>query len=126
MILDKLLITKIMGKKDAVDLDDSVYNLRDVCDELRNIIILNLPIDDEFKVRNKRRLKAIYDIVKPMTDKLKDDSYIQGYTNSKKYLLKYIEDMTAYIEGILSAMEPLDFKNFTYYTNMLMDLVLVY
>lgn len=124
--MDKLLITKIMGKKDAVDLDDSVYNLRDVCDELRNIIILNLPIDDEFKARNRRRLKAIYDIVKPMTDKLKDDSYIQGYTNSKKYLLKYIEDMTAYIEGILSAMEPLDFKNFTYYTNMLMDLVLVY
>ena len=124
--MDKLLITKIMGKKDAVDLDDSVYNLRDVCDELRNIIILNLPIDDEFKARNRRRLKAIYDIVKPMTDKLKDDSYIQGYTNSKKYLLKYIEDMIAYIEGILSAMEPLDFKNFTYYTNMLMDLVLVY
>ncbi|MBC5628592.1 hypothetical protein H8S20_06735 [Clostridium sp. NSJ-6] len=124
--MDKLLITKIIGKKDAVDLDDSVYNLRDVCDELRNIIILNLPIDEEFKARNRRRLNAIDGIVKPISEKLKSDDYIQGYTNSKKYLLKYVEDISTYIEGVLSAMEPLNIKDFTYYTNMLMDLVLVY
>lgn len=124
--MDKILIVKILGKKDAVDLDDSVYNLRDVCDELRNIIILNLPIDEEFKARNIRRLKAINGIVKPISEKLKSDDYIQGYTNSKKYLLKYVEDISTYIEGVLSAMEPLNIKDFTYYTNMLMDLVLVY
>ena len=124
--MDKLLITKIIGKKDAVDLDDSVYNLRDVCDELRNIIILNLPIDEEFKARNRRRLNAIDGIVKPIAEKLKNDDYIQGYTNSKKYLLKYVEDMSIYIDGVLASMEPLNIKEFTYNTNMLMDLVLVY
>lgn len=124
--MDKLLITKIIGKKDAVDLDDSVYNLRDICDELRNIVILNLPIDEEFKSRNRRRLKAIDDIVKPIAEKLKNDDYIQGYTNSKKYLLKYVEDMSIYIDGVLASMEPLNIKEFTYNTNMLMDLVLVY
>ena len=124
--MDKLLITKIIGKKDAVDLDDSVYNLRDICEELRNIVILNLPIDDEFKARNRRRLKAIDDIVKPLAEKLKNDDYIQGYTNSKKYLLKYVEDMSIYIDGVLVSMEPLNIKDFTYNTNMLMDLVLVY
>ena len=124
--MDKLLITKIIGKKDAVDLDDSVYNLRDICDELRNIVILNLAIDEEFKSRNRRSLKAIDDIVKPIAEKLKNDDYIQGYTNSKKYLLKYVEDMSIYIDGVLASMEPLNIKDFTYNTNMLMDLVLVY
>lgn len=124
--MDKLLIAKIIGKKDAVDLDDSVYNLRDICDELRNIVILNLSIDEEFKSKNRRRLKAIDNIVKPIAEKLKSDDYIQGYTNSKKYLLKYIEDMSTYIDGVLSAMEALNIKDFTYNTNMLIDLVLVY
>lgn len=124
--MDKLLITKIIGKKDAVDLDDSVYNLRDICEELRNIVILNLPIDDEFKARNRRRLKAIDYIVKPIAEKLKNDEYIQGYTNSKKYLFKYVDDMSTYIDGVLASMEPLNIKDFTYNTNMLMDLVLVY
>ena len=120
------MIAKILGKKDAVDLDDSIYNLRDVCDELRSIIILNLPIDEEFKTRNRRRLKAIDGIVKSISGKLKSDDYIQGYTSSKKYLVKYVEDISTYIEGVLYAMEPLNIKDFTYYTNMLIDLVLVY
>lgn len=124
--MDKNLIIKILGKKDAVDLDDSVYNLRDVCDELRNIIILNLSIDEEFEIRNRRRLKAINGIIMPIWEKLKNDKYIQGYTNSKKYLLKYTEDMSTYIEGILSSMQPLNINELTYNTNMLMDLVLVY
>ena len=124
--MDKNLIIKILGKKDAVDLDDSVYNLRDICDELRNVIILNLSIDEEFEIRNRRRLKAINGIIIPICDKLKNDKYIQGYTNSKKYLLKYTEDMSTYIEGILSSMQPLNINELTYNTNMLMDLVLVY
>lgn len=124
--MDKTLIMKILGKKDAVDLDDSVYNLRDVCDELRNVIILNLSIDEEFEIRNRRRLKAINGIIMPIWEKLKNDKYIQGYTNSKKYLLKYTEDMSTYIEGILSSMQPLNINELTYNTNMLMDLVLVY
>lgn len=124
--MDKNLIIKILGKKDAVDLDDSVYNLRDVCDELRNVIILNLSIDEEFEIRNRRRLKAINGIIMPIWEKLKNDKYIQGYTNSKKYLLKYTEDMSTYIEGILSSMQPLNINELTYNTNMLMDLVLVY
>lgn len=124
--MDKILIKKLLTKKDAVDLDDSIYNLRDIGDELRNFIMIASDVDDNFIIRNIRRLKAIGDIIKPISDKLKDDNYIEGYINSKKYLVKYLDGLCINIEGILSSIEPCDIKILTYHTNMLMDLVLMY
>ena len=125
IILDKNLILKLLCKKDAVDLDDSIYNLRDITEELRNIIMLSLDMDEDFVLRNKRRLTSIYNILSPLADKLHDDNYIKGYTNSKKHLEKYIKDICIHITKIILSMDNLDIKNFTYHTNMLIDLVLI-
>lgn len=124
--MDKKLISSILGKKDSVDLDDSIYNLRDITEEFRDIILLSLNIEEEFIVKNKRRLTAIYNILNPMLDKLTDDSYIQGYTNSKKHLAKYISAICTHITEAIPSMESNDIKNFIYHSNMLIDLVLVY
>lgn len=124
--MDKILIKKLLTKKDAVDLDDSIYNLRDIGDELRGFVMITSSVDDNFIMRNKRRLKAIYDIIKPISDNMKNDDYIKGYTNSKKYLIKYVDDLCINIEGILLNIDPCDIKYLTHYTNMLMDLVLIY
>lgn len=126
IILDKNLILKLLGQKDAVDLDDSIYNLRDISEGLRDIIILSLDMDESLILRNKSRLNSIYNIVNPLIDKLQDDKYIQGYTNSKKHLEKYIKDICINIKEIILSMDTLDMKTFTYHTNMLIDLILIY
>lgn len=124
--MDRKLIANILGKKDSVDLDDSIYNLRDITEDFRDIILLSLNIEEEFIVKNKRRLNAIYDILTPLLDKLTDDIYIQGYTNSKKHLAKYISDICTHISEVIPSMESNDMKKFIYHSNMLIDLVLVY
>lgn len=124
--MEKELIMKILGKKDAVDLDDSIYNLRDIGDDLRQVILLNISVDEEFKTRTARRLKAIMKIIAPISERLKDENYIIGYTNSKKYLAKYIDDINKNINEVIDSMEPFNNKNFIFYTNMLIDLILSY
>lgn len=99
--MEKELIMKILGKKDAVDLDDSIYNLRDIGDDLRQVILLNISVDEEFKTRTARRLKAIMKIIAPISERLKDENYIIGYTNSKKYLAKYIDDINKNINEVI-------------------------
>ena len=36
--MDKILLLKLLGKKDSVDLSDQVYNLREITEELREIM----------------------------------------------------------------------------------------
>ena len=124
--MDKNLILKLLGKKDAVDLDDSIYNLRDISEDLRNIIILSLNMDESFILTNKRRLSSIYNILTPISCKLQNDTYIQGYTNSKKHLEKYVKNICTHLTEIISSIEPLNIKKFTYHVNMLIDLILIY
>ncbi|EKY28611.1 hypothetical protein [Clostridium celatum] len=124
--MDRRLILKLIGKKDSVDLDDSIYNLREIGEEIRGFVILTSSVDDNFEIRNKRRLESVLNIIKPISNKLKDDDNIKGYTNSKKYLIKYLDDLCINIEGILSNIDRCDIKKLTYYTNVLMDLVLIY
>ena len=124
--MDRILVSRILGKKGSVDLDDAIYNLRDISDELSNIIILSLETDEEFVIRNKRRLKSIHKNITPLVEVLNDEGSIQGFANSKKYLKKYIENINININGILNSIESMDRKSLTHYSNMLMDLLLVY
>lgn len=124
--MDRVLISKILGKKDSVDLDDQIYNLRDITEPLREIIVFNLPIDEELKTSTIRRLKAINNILIPIKEKLEDENSIQGFTNSKKFLAEFINDLSVNIEGLLGSFEPFDNKKFIYHSNFIMDLVLVY
>lgn len=123
--MDRDLILKMLGKKDSVDLYDSIYNLRDMGNELRRIIILNL-FNKEELIKYKNELENIYNVIKPILDKVNDDSYIKGYTNSKKYLIKYIEDLCKSIDGIINGIEIMNIKELTYHINILMDKVLIY
>lgn len=124
--MDKALVLKIIGKKDSVDLGDSIYNLRNIGYKLREVIILNIPINDDLIIKNKESLTDIQGIISNIADKLEADEYIKGYTNSKNYLEKYICDLRDNIDGILLAIEHVDIKLLTNHTNMLMDLVLAY
>ena len=124
--MDRVLISKILGKKDSVDLDDQIYNLRDITEPLREIIVFNLPIDEELKTSTIRRLKAINNILIPIKEKLEDENIIPGFTNSKKFLAEFINDLSVNIEGLLGSFEPFDNKKFIYHSNFIMDLVLVY
>lgn len=124
--MDRVLISKILGKKDSVDLDDQIYNLRDITEPLREIIVFNLPIDEELKTSTIRRLNAINNILIPIKEKLEDENAIQGFTNSKKFLAEFINDLSVNIEGLLGSFEPFDNKKFIYHSNFIMDLVLVY
>lgn len=123
--MDKTLILNILGKKDFVDLGDQIYNLREITESLRKIIILNLEIKDEFVTLTINRLNNIYNILKPIKSSLEED-HAGNYTNSKKYLIKFINNLCLNIEGVISNINPIDIKELTRYSNMLIDLLLIY
>lgn len=123
--MDKTLILNILGKKDFVDLGDQIYNLREITESLRKIIILNLEIKDEFVTLTINRLNNIYTILKPIKASLEEDP-ASNYTNSKKYLIKFINNLCLNIEGVISNINPIDIKELTHYSNMLIDLLLIY
>lgn len=124
--MDRGLVLKLLGKKHAVDLEDQVYNLRDITDGLREKIILGLQLEEDYSLSTINRLKTISKILLPIKDALEDENIIPGYTNSKLYLKKFINDIILNIDGIIEALNPFDNKNFIYHTNVLMDKILAY
>lgn len=125
-IMDKTLVLKILGKKDSVDLGDQIYNLRGITEELRKIIILKLDITETFANRTSKELKDVYDILKLIKDRLEEADNISGYTNSRKFLLKFVNNLCININGIINSINPINVKDLTYYSNTLIDLVLMY
>ncbi|MBB6623279.1 hypothetical protein [Clostridium gasigenes] len=124
--MDRTLVLKLLGKKDSVDLGDQLYNLREITEELRELIILNLPIKEEIIEITIKRLSDIYNIIMPIKENFKDDNSIVGYTNSKVYLSQFINDLCVNIQGLIRSCKPFDNKGFIYHTNIIIDLVLVY
>lgn len=124
--MDKTLVLKILGKKDSVDLGDQIYNLRGITEELRKIIILKLDITETFANRTSKELKDVYDILKLIKDRLEEADNISGYTNSRKFLLKFVNNLCININGIINSINPINVKDLTYYSNTLIDLVLMY
>lgn len=124
--MDKTLVLKILGKKDSVDLGDQIYNLRGITEELRKIIILKLDITEAFANRISKELKDVYDILKLIKDRLEEADNISGYTNSRKFLLKFVNNLCININGIINSINPINVKDLTYYSNTLIDLVLMY
>ncbi len=124
--MDRTLVLKLLGKKDSVDLGDQVYNLREITEELRELIILNLPINEGIIESTINRLSDIYNIILPIKENFKDDNSIAGYTNSKVYLSQFINDLCVNTNGLIRSCKPFDNKGFIYHTNIIIDLVLVY
>ena len=125
-ILDRKLIEKIIGKKNYVDLNDEIYNLRDITTIMREKIVFKTEFSENFlKDINNKTLKAKF-IVDIIIDGLENDKFALGYTNSKIYLLKYIKDIQFNLEGIIKATKPLIYDDLIIYTNSLIDLILLF
>ena len=124
--MDRALVLKLLGKKDSVDLDDMVYNLREITEELSESIVLSLPIKEEAITQTVRRLNVIYNILLPIKENFKDGENVQGYTNSKAHMSEFINDLCVNTKGLINALEPFENKAFIYHTNVIIDLVLDY
>lgn len=123
--MDKTLVLKLLGKNDSVILEDQVFNLRDILDSIRLSIITDVTINHDDLDKISKRLDAIANTILPMKDKLEGHSII-GYTNSKLYLAKYINSLISNIEHLKNSINPFNNREFVFYTNTLMDLVLTY
>ncbi len=124
--MDKSLLLKILGKKDSVDLGDMIYNTRNICSNLRNVINLNLELDKDSALEKKENLAQIYDVIKAILDNLKNADSSLPYANSRKYLLNFITNLCSNIDNLINSLENLDLKNITYYNNVIIDLILKY
>lgn len=124
--IDRNLILKILGKKDSVDLGDMVFNLRGICNDLRDMINLNSNISNDFLSEIIEKLNNIYEIIKPISEKLKSPDVISGYTNSKIYLLNFTNRLCTNIIGLSEALNDFNISKITYHNNIIIDLVLKY
>lgn len=124
--MDRKLIEKIIGKKNYVDLNDEIYNLREVTSKMREKIVFKENFTEDFL--NYIYLKALStkNTIDNIVDGLENDKFALGYTNSKAYLLKYLNDYQYNLNGILENINPLNYDELIIYTNSLIDLILLF
>lgn len=125
-MMDKQLLLKILGKKDFTDLNDEIFNLRNLTMDLRDKIILNSEIKSDFINDIEISLNKIYLVVNRINSSLEYSNTVPGYTNSKKYLRKFVNSICINIKNLQSAMNPVSIEMVTYYNNLLIDLILSY
>ena len=124
--MDRKLIEKIIGKKNYVDLNDEIYNLREVTSKMREKIVFKENFTEDFL--NYISLKALStkNTIDNIVDGVENDKFALGYTNSKAYLLKYLNDYQYNLNGILENINPLNYDELIIYTNSLIDLILLF
>ncbi|MBE6055199.1 MAG: hypothetical protein E7212_15120 [Clostridium sartagoforme] len=124
--MDKKLIEKIIGKKNYVDLNDEIYNLREITSKMREKIVFKEGFTEELLSSiNSKTLKS-KTIVDNIVEGLENDKFTPGYTNSKIYLLKYLKDLQYNLNGIIDKSKPLVYDELIIYTNSLIDLILLF
>ena len=118
--MEKGLLIKVLGKADAVRLEDQIYNLRDITNKVRYGLMGNMSIfDDNF----------IADVVKEVIKEIKinvEDPNKIGYTNSREYLKKYLESISHNIIELIKNLNPFNEKLVIMHNNLLCDCVLKY
>ncbi|WP_394884069.1 hypothetical protein, partial [Clostridium tertium] len=124
--LDRKLIEKILGKKNYVNLNDEIYILREITSNMRQNIQNNLSFTDELISEINVKASKSQVIIDEIILDLEDDSFIVGYTNSKNYLLKYLNDFNNNLEGIINSIKPLSYDELVKYTNSIIDLILLF
>ena len=124
--MDRKLIEKSIDKKNYVDLNDEIYNLRKVTSKMREKIVFKENFSEDFL--NSISLKALSakKIIDNIIDGLENDKFQVGYTNSKAYLLKYLKDYQYNLNGILENTNTLNYDELIIYTNTLIDLILLF
>lgn len=126
VVLDRKLIEKIIGKKNYADLNDEVFNLREVTSKMREIIVFKEKFTEEFLNDINKKVINSKSVIDNIIDGLENDKFISGYTNSKIYLLKYLKDYQYNLNGILKTSNPLNYNKLIIYTNSLIDLILLF
>ncbi|EEH97905.1 hypothetical protein PMY56_10405 [Clostridium tertium] len=124
--MDRKLIEKILGKKNYVNLNDEIYILREITSNMRQNIQNNLSFTDELISEINVKASKSQVIIDEIILDLEDDSFIVGYTNSKNYLLKYLNDFNNNLEGIINSIKPLSYDELVKYTNSIIDLILLF
>ena len=124
--MDRKLIEKILGKKNYVNLNDEIYILREITSNMRQNIQNNLSFTDELISEINVKASKSQVIIDEIILDLEDDSFIVGYTNSKNYLLKYLNDFNNNLEGIINSIKPLSYDELVKYTNRIIDLILLF
>lgn len=123
--MDRILIAKILGKNNALILEDQIFCLREILELLRSSFI-------EERILSARDIDSTYKRfleIKEIINKLKiylDYDNVIGYTNSKVYLKKYISDIILNIEKVLDKMKNQSLRDYITDVNILIDLVLIY
>ncbi|MDU3349096.1 MAG: hypothetical protein E7E72_03180 [Clostridium sp.] len=124
--MDRKLIEKILGKKNYVNLNDEIYILREITNNMRQNIQNNLSFTDELISEINVKASKSQVIIDEIILDLEDDSFIVGYTNSKNYLLKYLNDFNNNLEGIINSIKTLSYDELVKYTNSIIDLILLF
>ncbi|GAA0824426.1 hypothetical protein [Clostridium tertium] len=124
--MDRKLIEKILGKKNYVNLNDEIYILRKITSNMRQNIQNNLSFTDELISEINVKASKSQVIIDEIILDLEDDSFIVGYTNSKNYLLKYLNDFNNNLKGIINSIKPLSYDELVKYTNSIIDLILLF
>lgn len=123
--MDRILIEKIIGKKHYVELNDEIFNLRNISYKIRESILLKTELKEEFIKTSSNKINNSKDIIINIIDVLESDK-IKGYTNSKIYLVKYLRDICRNLEGILNSINKVNYDELLMYTNSLIDLILLF
>ena len=124
--MDRKLIEKIIGKKNYVDLNDEIYNLREVTSKMREKIIFKENFSENLLNYISNKASKSKTIVDNIIEGLENDKFAPGYTNSKIYLLKYLKSYQYNLDGILKTISPLNYDELIIYTNSLIDLILLF
>lgn len=123
--MDRVLIEKIIGKKHYVELNDEIFNLRNISYKIRESILLKIELKEEFIKTSSNKINNSNKIIINIIDFLESDN-IKGYTNSKIYLVKYLRDICRNLEGILNSINKVNYDELLIYTNSLIDLILLF
>lgn len=123
--MDRILIEKIIGKKYYVELNDEIFNLRNISYKIRESILFKVDLKDEFIKTASNKINNSNDIIINIIAVLEGDN-IKGYTNSKIYLVKYLRDICRNLEGILNSINKVNYDELLIYTNSLIDLILLF
>lgn len=124
--MEKGLLIKVLGKADAVNLEDQIYNLRDITDKIRYGLIGNIDMfDEKFIINALKELEGINEVIKEIKVNVEDPNNI-GYTNSREYLKKYLDGIWNNITELKKNLSPFNEKLVIMHNNLLCDYVLKY
>lgn len=124
--MEKGLLIKVLGKVDAVKLEDQIYNLREVTDNIRSGLMSDMSIfNEDFIEKSIEELTLIHDIIIELKGNIEDPNKT-GYTNSREYLKKYMGSICNNIKELKKNLRPFDEKSVVNFNNLLCDEVLKY